>query len=331
MTSDTEIAIVGAGLSGLALAAALKAEGRDVTILEARDRVGGRVLSQGGYDLGPAWIWPSNTRMLALTERLGIKTFEQFSEGRLVFEDANGEIRRDLNFATMGGALRIEGGLARITDALGDHLGDSLRLGHRVRRMEEDADGISIRGDGFTLRAERAVLALPPRLAAAFGVTIRDVPTWMAGHAKFLVRYSEPFWRLSGLNGDGISHRGPLAEIHDASPLDATEGALFGFAVLGAARHPTFKYAAMEQLARLFGADAAEPLDVFLKDWSEDPETAMERDLTPPSEHPIYNAQPATQRLIWAGSETAPMNGGYLEGALESAEIAQSQLNRVSA
>ena len=35
MTSDTEIAIVGAGLSGLALAAALKAEGRDVTILEA--------------------------------------------------------------------------------------------------------------------------------------------------------------------------------------------------------------------------------------------------------------------------------------------------------
>jgi monoamine oxidase len=269
--------------------------------------------------------------MLAVIERIGIKSFEQFSEGLLVFEDANGKIRRDLNFATMSGALRIEGGLARITDALGDQLGDILRLGHRVSGMDEDADGISIRGEGFALRAKRVVLALPPRLAAAFGVTVRDVPTWMAGQAKLVARYSGPFWRLSGLNGDGISHLGPLAEIHDASPLDASEGALFGFAVHGAARHPAFKTAAIAQLARLFGADATEPLDVLIKDWSEDPETATERDLTPPREHPIYNAQAATQRLIWAGSETAPMNGGYLEGALESAQIARSQLTGISA
>ncbi len=52
MRSDTEIAIIGAGLSGLALATALRSEGRDVTVLEARDRPGGRVLSTTGIYSG---------------------------------------------------------------------------------------------------------------------------------------------------------------------------------------------------------------------------------------------------------------------------------------
>ena len=54
MNIDTDICIIGAGLSGLALAAKLQAEGRDVIVLEARDRRGGRVLSKDGYDLGPS-------------------------------------------------------------------------------------------------------------------------------------------------------------------------------------------------------------------------------------------------------------------------------------
>lgn len=81
---QTEICIIGAGLSGLALGTALHSEGRDVTILEARDRAGGRVLSQQGYDLGPSWIWPHNHRMLALASRLGLRSFPQYASGRLV-------------------------------------------------------------------------------------------------------------------------------------------------------------------------------------------------------------------------------------------------------
>ncbi|WP_372675372.1 MULTISPECIES: flavin monoamine oxidase family protein [Pseudomonadota] len=325
---ETEVCIIGAGLSGLALGTALQSEGRDVTILEARDRAGGRVLSHQGYDLGPSWIWPNNHRMLALASRLGLRSFPQYASGRLVFEDGEGAIRRDLDFATMGGALRIEGGLTRVTDALAEQLGPSLRLDHPLQRVTEDALGVTLSGDNFEIRAARVVFALPPRLTARFGVAVPDVPTWMAGQAKLIATYTKPFWRDSGLNGDAISHRGPLAEIHDASPADAHAGALFGFAHPGATHKPDFRDAAIAQLARLFGPLAAKPLDVFLKDWSDDVATATRADRMPPAAHPTYGAIPSTARLIFAGSEASPVEGGFLEGALAAADAAHACLRK---
>lgn len=326
MKIDTDLCIIGAGLCGLALAAKLQADGRDVTVLEGRDRSGGRVLSQGAYDLGPSWIWPHNHRMLALLENLGLTTFAQYASGRLAFEDAAGRVRRDLEFSTMGGALRVEGGLARVTDTLASGLGDRLRLGHRVHRVLEEADGVSVLMGEASIRARRVILAMPPRLVAGLGVAVPDTPTWMAGHAKLVATYSSAFWRENGLNGDAISHRGPLAEIHDASPVGNKVGALFGFAQVGAARQPGFREAAIAQLVRLFGQDAATPSDVIIKDWSIDPATATKADLNPPSDHPTYNALPPTRRLIFAGTETSFDNGGFLEGALAAAEAAHAAL-----
>jgi monoamine oxidase len=328
MKIDTDICIIGAGLSGLALAAKLQAERRDVTVLEARERSGGRVLSQEGYDLGPAWIWPHNHRMLALLEGLGLNTFAQYASGRLVLEDAVGRVRRDLEFATMGGTLRVEGGLARITDALASGLGDRLRLACRVHRVLEEPGGVSILTAAGHVRAGQVILAIPPRLVAGLGVAVPDVPTWMAGHAKLVATYPTAFWRENGLNGDAISHRGPLAEIHDASPVGAKVGALFGFAQVGAARHPGFRDAAIAQLVRLFGQDAATPSDVFIKDWSMDQATATVADLSPPSEHPTYSALLPTRRLIFAGTEMTDDNGGFLEGALAAADAAHASLER---
>lgn len=330
MTIDTDLCLIGAGLSGLALATRLQAEGRDVTVLEARDRSGGRVLSQAGYDLGPSWVWPHNHRMLALLESLGLNSFAQYASGRLVFEDAAGRVRRDLDFATMGGALRVEGGLARLTDRLASGLGNRLRLASRVHRVLEEADGVSVFLPGGMIRARRVILAMPPRLVAGLGVAVPDAPTWMAGHAKLVATYPKAFWRGNGLNGDAISHRGPLAEIHDASPAGADSGALFGFAQVGAAGQPGFRDAAIAQLARLFGPDAATPDEVFIKDWSADPATATQADLTPPPDHPAYRALPPTRRLVFAGTEMSPDNGGFLEGALAAAEAAHAALGLVA-
>lgn len=215
-----------------------------------------------------------------------------------------------------------------MTEALVEQLGHSLRLDHPVRRVTEDGAGVTLVGDNFEMRAARVVFALPPRLTAGFGVAVPDVPTWMAGHAKLIVTYNAPFWRDSGLNGDAISHRGPLAEIHDASPADARAGALFGFAHPGATRNPDFPDAAIAQLARLFGPLAATPRDVFVKDWSDDVATATQADRMPPAGHPTYSAIPSTARLIFAGSETSPVDGGFLEGALAAAEAAHANLGK---
>ena len=117
--------------------------------------------------------------------------------------------------------------------------------------------------------------------------------------------------------------------MHDASPADARKGALFGFAQPGAARQPGFRDAALAQLGRLFGQEAARPDEVIVKDWSMDQATAIPADQTPPTGHPAYRPLPPTERMIFAGSEAASEDGGFLEGALAAAEAARTRLDAV--
>lgn len=87
----TDVVVVGAGLAGLAAARELKRSGRSVVVLEARDRVGGRTLAQPTrrgemLDLGGQWIGPTQDRILALVDDLGLKTYDQFSTGAKVLQ-----------------------------------------------------------------------------------------------------------------------------------------------------------------------------------------------------------------------------------------------------
>lgn len=69
---QTKIAIIGAGLSGLYAAYLLEqAKITDYIVLEARDRLGGRVYSEQGFDLGATWIWPElNPELMQLVQQL---------------------------------------------------------------------------------------------------------------------------------------------------------------------------------------------------------------------------------------------------------------------
>lgn len=351
---NLKIAIVGAGLTGLVSAVLAAGKGRRVSLYEARNRVGGRILSLPGsasddlrYDLGPAWIWPHNKRMLRLVSELGLPLMRQHSVGNLVFQDVNGHVRRDLEFATMGDALRVPGGFARLTEKLAAQLPeDAIHLGHSVNRIEALPDSLRLAGTNaagsFSLKADRVVLALPPRLAArrltfspAFPPDtvsfLSSVPTWMAGHAKIVAIYEKAFWREAGLSGDAISHRGPLFEMHDASAGETPDGeaALFGFVSPGRCgsdiNEQRLLLDAISQLADLFGPQAAEPVRVHLVNWASEPETATPLDTADLAGHPRYReiglaSDPWAGRLLFSGTETAPENGGFLEGALEAAE-----------
>lgn len=347
---------MGGGLSGLALAHMLAEAGMDFRLIEARARLGGRILSLPSgnapdahdaprYDMGPAWFWSGQPRIAALAAQCDLAVFEQHATGKLVFQNGQGQIRRDLDMATMAGALRIDGGMARLIEGLAVGLPDACVLtGHRLDALTRQEGRICTTIAGATsshqLTADRVVLALPPRVIAervAFTpalpatalVAMRAIPTWMAGHAKAVATYDRPFWRDAGLSGDAISHRGPMVEIHDASPMRATQGALFGFLGIPAdvrrQAGDALRPALLDQFTGLFGPAAAHPTDLFLSDWAEEPFTATPLDDKAPEGHPAYGTPMALRdlwdgRVILSSTEMAPSFGGFLEGALEAAE-----------
>ena len=86
MTLECDVVVVGAGLAGLTAARELGAAGRDVLVVEARGRVGGRVETHTAdgvaMDLGGTWIGPTQDRMARLIGDLGIATYPTYDEGQ---------------------------------------------------------------------------------------------------------------------------------------------------------------------------------------------------------------------------------------------------------
>lgn len=247
----------------------------------------------------------------------------------------------------MEGSWRVTGGLDALTTALADSLPDNRkRLNAAVVKLEMSDGRISATlSDGERLNADQVVLALPPRIAAQIDFSpvlpastlqaMQSIATWMAGQAKVVAVYDTPFWRNDGLSGDAISHKGPMVEVHDASPANGGPYALFGF--IGAppqsrTDEQLLRQHLCAQLSRLFGPKAASPKQLYLKDWAFDPYTSTEADKAPLYAHPTYGL-PLTMTNLWnnklhfSGTEVAPAFGGYIEGALDAAANVLNILN----
>ncbi|GHG87201.1 flavin monoamine oxidase family protein [Streptomyces lanatus] len=333
-----DVVVVGAGMAGLTATAALAAAGRDVLCLEARERVGGRLLSTAALDLGATWFWDGERRVAELVARLGIATFEQHLAGDTLVQDATG-IRRLHGNLLDAPARRFTPGADALAQALAAELPtDVLRPATPVTAIHPGATGgLDIRTPDSVLHAEHVVLAVPPALALAridFGATelpaeltrlARTTPVWMGAVAKVVARYPTAFWRETGLAGAAFSRTGPLQELHDMSGPGGRPAALFGFAPARAVG-PGFEQAVIAQLTQLYGAAAAEPETLQVQDWS------SERWTSPPAAHrladhslfghPLYQRPALDGRLHWASTETADQYAGHIEGALAAGERA---------
>lgn len=86
-----DVTVVGAGLAGLVAADTLRLGGRSVVILEARDRIGGRVHThtwRNGVpvNVGGEWVGPGQDRMAELLAEHGLRTFRTYTEGANLLE-----------------------------------------------------------------------------------------------------------------------------------------------------------------------------------------------------------------------------------------------------
>ena len=94
---EADVIVVGAGLAGLSAARALVASGHEVIVVEARDRVGGRIengfLEGEPVELGGQWVGPGQDEVLGLIAELGLETFPTWTEGVNLF-DSGGSVSR---------------------------------------------------------------------------------------------------------------------------------------------------------------------------------------------------------------------------------------------
>lgn len=274
-----EIAIIGGGLCGLALANSLRAQGLSFALYEARPRLGGRIHSVAAgnnglaLDLGAAWFWPQNQpRITRLVGDLGLASFPQHDTGTLLSLTDPDAKPAPLELEDLhGGARRIEGGAAGLIRALGARLpAEALHLEHVLTRLIERDDHVELRftrgQETLTVAARQVVLALPPRLVEerlAFEPplngqvreSLRETPTWMGGQAKMVAAYGgadgmdrdgidrAAFWRDDGLSGNAFAGhpRAVLGEVHDACDAGGMRAALSGFFALPAAGRAAFR------------------------------------------------------------------------------------------
>jgi monoamine oxidase len=120
---QADVVIVGAGLSGMIAARKLLEAGLTPLVLEADDRVGGRILTEVvdgvPLELGAQWIGDTHQRMFDLAAELGVETFPQYDEGETTYElDGSGVLREhDFHARYAAELVEVESVLRRL-DAL---------------------------------------------------------------------------------------------------------------------------------------------------------------------------------------------------------------------
>ncbi|MCR3753962.1 monoamine oxidase [Lentzea californiensis] len=238
---------------------------------------------------------------------------------------------------------RLSGGADALALAMAASL--TVRLDEPVLTIRHTADGVEVVTGKAVVRARRAIVTVPPAALGRIGFEPALPPArrgW-TGHtpmgrvAKVHAVYEEPFWRKKDRSGIATLYgRNPVGAVFDNSPQDASRGVLVAF-VHGdrvdrwaAAPDDVRRADVLAALAEVAGARARMPVDYAEMAWSEDGWTiggyacfVYPGGWTQFGEH---GWRAPTGTVHWAGTETASVWNGHVDGALTSGDRAADEV-----
>ena len=254
---------------------------------------------------------------------------------------ASGGLNRMLD--VVGGAQQdhFPGGSHQLAAAMAAGLGDRIRVGAVVSRIEWSTDAVAVMSSAGAVDARRAVVAVAP--AQRLDIDIAPAPpieyqqlaqSWPLGTlTKAYAAYPTPFWRANGLSGQSLSDRGPVFITFDVSPPGGP-GILLGFTdPRGFDELPEDQRRGqiLDCFTALFGGQAANPIDYLDQRWGTEafapcgPTAAV-----PPGTWTEFG--PLLRRpvgpLHWAGTETADQWTGFMDGAVRSGQRAADEVGQ---
>lgn len=237
----------------------------------------------------------------------------------------------------------VDGGVPELAVRMAQGLGEAVRLSCPVTRITQNGGGAQVTGDGLTVRARRVIVATPPATAARI---VYDPPL-PAVHSHLLQRlvpgavirvhtvHPEPFWRGQQLSGQTLAPQSPVAVTIDQTPHSGRPGVLSSYAFGPSALHLGRLDAGQRRelwlaaLAERFGPQALTPTDYLETDWSAEPWSlgGMMAHFAPGVLTTYGSAlRRPVGRIHWAGTESATLMHGLMEGAVRSGERAAHEV-----
>ncbi|QVY67267.1 FAD-dependent oxidoreductase [Polaribacter sp. Q13] len=334
-----KIIILGAGLSGIYLGYQLKKAGFSIQILEANDRIGGRIYTKKVNDtkveLGATWLWRYNEELLKICKELNISLFEQDMDGDALFEATENNLPQ--RFKTPQNqeiSYRVVGGTATILKELTkDFSEDEILLNHKVLEIDDIGTSLKVSTEKTVFIADIVISTIPPQLlvnSVSFSSKLdpnliqiaSNTHTWMKDSIKFAIVYKTPFWKEQGLSGVAFSNIGPFTEMYDHSNFEYNRFALMGFLngdLINESRDSRERKI-KEQLFKFFGKNGKNYLSYEEKVWKEEELLNFDNNkfIHPHfnNGHSVYQKEFLKGKFIIAGSETSSNYGGYMEGAI---------------
>lgn len=245
--------------------------------------------------------------------------------------------------STRGGAqesLLVEG-VGTLVDALAAELGARVRTGHRVTAITAVEGGLVLRSPAGEIRAAKAIVTVPPPIAARIAYDPPLPPsrvalqqkTYMGSVYKAIAVYERAFWR-DRCGGEFIVLGKPGGAVFDTTPPGGP-GHLCVLVAgpeareLGGLDTASRRAVVLGPLVPHVGSEVLAPASWHEKAWHVDEHvgggyTALPNPGTTEGFFPI--SSDPTGDLHWAGSETAREHAGYIEGAIESAERAAHEV-----